>query len=181
MPEAIHELLFDTHVVIWGIQGIDEPTEDEQIIASLGLIDNLTQTSCKLSISSVSVTEALIGIERIGHDSFIKEVENGFSIKPYNTNVARTTAEIIQDSRPEMEALINELRKNRILGARRIVHNDMKIIGTAKHRNIKFICTNDKKIHRLGEPYFEKIYYPTQLNDLYHSNPELFRSAKDGK
>lgn len=171
-------MLFDTHVVIWEIKGIDEPTKNEEVIASMGLVDNLLQTSCRLHISTVTIAEALIGLDQHEHDDFYAELKTSFNLHSFTPEVARTTAEIIQFSRPEMEALIDELQKNRILAARRIVYNDMKIIGTATHKKINTICTNDKKMHKLAAPFVPNILHPTELNELLLNHPDSFTTEK---
>lgn len=176
--EPIHEVLLDTHVLIWAIKGIAEPTQNKEIIASMELLDNLASTSCKLNISSISIAESLIRIEKQEQDQFYKQLEANFNFLSFNPAVARTTATIIQEMYPTMKEFINELRDGGHQHARGIVCNDMKIIGTAAYRNIDTICTNDKKMHKLAKPYVKNILHPTELNELALYHPESFKAKK---
>lgn len=173
--EPISDVLFDTQVVIYGVRGHPNPTDDAEINVAKKLLDGIAETSCESHISTISISESLVRIENYQQKvQFVQVLRNSFTFQDFDLPTAFRTAEIIQEMHPVMKKLIDKLLASGQDGARKIVHSDMKIIGTAVLNEISTICTNDKQIHKLAKPYIKRVLYPTQLYELLVKQPELF-------
>lgn len=175
MPlQPISDILFDTQVVSWMLGHVAMSEPNPEIDASGELFEKLAITSCQLHISSITITEALLSVTDDRRDGFLHNLYRAFNVNAYGRFTAIKTADMIIAKQKEFNELINEIRDGGQESARKIVHGDMKILGTGLYKQFDAVCSNDYGVLKLAKLFFPYSLKPSELIKLIDEQPHLF-------
>lgn len=166
--KPIHTVLLDSHILMWAGEYVNKPdASKEKILIAKKLLNKLNHSGCSLNVSAISISEVLSGIyDPDTEEDFINNINKGYKFRPFDMQSARATAKIYRDNRKKIRKLRDELKQENIVGARKIIFGDLKILGTALANKIDMICTNDGGFIKLAKLINVQAVTPIDLIEL---------------
>jgi predicted nucleic acid-binding protein len=139
MPKLV---CLDTQVLIWGVQGIASPGQEDMIDRAKLLLQQLAKENAKIAIPSVVLGEFLIKIPEDNREAMIQLLSRGFQVVPYDTPAALRFAQIWDTH--SIASVKKEVSKG-ATPSRHELKADILILATAIARNVECIYSADRR------------------------------------
>jgi predicted nucleic acid-binding protein len=135
---------FDTHMIIWGIQGLNgTPGQEERIKKAEYLISLCEKDDVTIMVPSIVLAEVLCALDTRLHAEVAKLMNYRFMVPPFDGQAALQFAKIWQNKKPIPDISRQEMKA------------DYMIIATALARKAECIYSEDKKLKNFAQDYIE--------------------------
>lgn len=135
---------FDTHMIIWGVQGLNKtPGQEEWIKKSKNLISICEETNVKIMVPSIVVAEVLCALDTRLHVKVAELMHRRFIVSPFDVQSAIQFARIWSNKKKIAEISRQEMKA------------DYMIIATALARQAQCIYSEDRGLKNFAQDYIE--------------------------
>lgn len=139
----------DTHILIWGVQGVSRPTQSEMIVRAKALLAKLDKENVKVVVPSIVVGEFLLGLPVEQQPAYQELVSRRFIVVPYDLRAAIQFSRIWHSKKSQGE--IEAIKQNGL--TRNELRADTMIVATAVASGASAIFGFDKGVQRLSDGF----------------------------
>lgn len=145
----------DTHILIWGVQGVSRSSQSEMIVRAKALFAKLDKEKVKVVVPSVVVGEFLLGLPVEQQPAYQELVSRRFVVVPYDLRAAILFSRIWHSKKSQGE--IEAIKQSGL--TRHELRVDTMIVATAIASGAVTIFGFDKGVKRLSDGFipFEDI------------------------
>jgi predicted nucleic acid-binding protein len=151
---------FNTHVVIWGIQKVASPEQEDMLFKAEALIATCDEKKHQIIIPSLVFGEVLMGIPPEEHPAFISLMHKKLRVIPFDVKAAALFAKMWRKW-SETKDYPNSLDGKR--PSRDKIKIDYMIAATAKANNAECIYTEDPGLKKFAEEYIRVERLPAAI------------------
>jgi predicted nucleic acid-binding protein len=136
---------FDTHMIIWGVQGLNAKPgrEEERIEKAKYLISTCEENDVKIMVPSIVLSEVLCALHMNHHVKVAELMHRRFIVSPFDVQSAIQFARIWSNKKKITEISRHEMKA------------DYMIIATALARKAECIYSEDKGLKNFAQDYIE--------------------------
>lgn len=139
----------DTNMLIWGIEGVVRPGQEDMPTRALALFRQLSKDHVRVVVPSIVLAEFLLGIPTDDHARFQEIVNRRFMVVPYDGRAALHFATVWR-SRKE-DHVIQQMRAAGRLKAE--LRADAFVVATAMAAGAKMIYGHDDDVRRFANGF----------------------------
>lgn len=145
----------DNHILIWGVRGYATPGQEDRVVRTRELFEELDEMDAEVIVPSVVVAEFLAGVPKAQHVGLLEVLHRRFQIPPFDVRTAAVAAELWRDAAARNPNL-KELIKEAFPGTERAkIKADMMILASALARKADVLYTNDGPLRKVAEERIE--------------------------
>jgi predicted nucleic acid-binding protein len=147
----------DTNILIWAIKEQASPGQEEMILRSKKLLEDIRKNRQRAMVSTIVVSEFLINVDPGLMPLTIDLIEKTFIVVPFDTQSAMMFARIWQEK--NKSKIIEELKQSGI--GRQQLKADCLIVASAVARKATCIYSHDQGLKRFAEGFIPVQPIPT--------------------
>lgn len=145
----------DTHILIWGVQGVSRQGQEQMISRSQALLTQLERERTKVVVPSIVIGEFLLKLPVDEHPRYQDLISRRFMVVPYDLRAALLFSRIWHQKKDA-----NVIQEMKDVGVTRTeLRADTMIVATAVASGATHIYSHDNHIRRLADGFiiFENI------------------------
>jgi|SRR5690554_1571011 len=151
------QIVFDTHILIWGIKEEAKPDQEEMIERTRQFIEQCLAKGTRILVPSVVVGELLTAVEMRSHVMTLNLLQSAFIVPPYDAAASAIFARLWQ--KKQESGAIDKIRRE--LGAtRQELKADCMIVATAVAQKADALYSHDAKLARFASDEIKILEVP---------------------
>jgi len=141
----------DTHILIWGVQGVANLAQHEMIARTKGLLAQLDKDKVRVIVPSIVIGEFLLGLPIDAQPAYQELVSRRFVVAPYDLRASILFSRVWHQKKSQGE--IEEIKQSG--STRNELRADTMIIATALAAGATHIYGHDRGVKRLSEGFID--------------------------
>lgn len=137
----------DTHVLIWGVQGVSRPNQSDMIPKTWCLLRDIDKAGDRILVPTPAIWEYLLGIDNEEHGNVISTFQQRFRIAPFDVKAAHIAARLWKN---KMEGALDRDEWVACSGRQKL-KIDCQIVAIAVACDAKIIYSEDPDIIRYSK------------------------------